>query len=253
MVEFDKRAAQEALKKANAEKQFEAERRKAQEELEWEEKKKTVRNLFSKWQNFIVKNHYSGIELEPRYRDVPHLNNENIDILKIRDLNSYYRTSYYLYLWVNEDTIRFHQSYYDDNINIIYYPSYGIMYASKSSRYLYTKDEKVGTDQNYYLGKIIERIDITRSVSKSGGCYIATSIYGCSDCPEVWVLRRYRDTILQQRFLGRLFVRSYYGISPTLVKCFGETKFFKSFWRAILDKKVKALKSKGISDLNYDD
>ena len=29
--------------------------------------------------------------------------------------------------------------------------------------------------------------------TSSGGCYVATAVYGSYDCPEVWVLRRYRD------------------------------------------------------------
>ena len=27
----------------------------------------------------------------------------------------------------------------------------------------------------------------------SGGCYVATAVYGSYDCPQVWTLRRYRD------------------------------------------------------------
>ena len=28
---------------------------------------------------------------------------------------------------------------------------------------------------------------------KNNGCYVATCVYGSYDCPEVWVLRRFRD------------------------------------------------------------
>ncbi len=34
----------------------------------------------------------------------------------------------------------------------------------------------------------------------NSGCYIATAVYGSYDCPEVWVLRRYRDYKLSKTF-----------------------------------------------------
>ena len=38
----------------------------------------------------------------------------------------------------------------------------------------------------------------------SDGCYIATSVYGSYDCPEVWTLRRFRDEYLKGSVFGRL-------------------------------------------------
>lgn len=89
--------------------------------------------------------------------------------------------------------------------------------------------------------------------SSSGGCYIATAVYGSYDCPEVWVLRRYRDNRLQKNALGRLFVKVYYAISPTLVKWFGKKAWFTSLWRGYLDNKVSSLKKSGYSDERYND
>ena len=89
--------------------------------------------------------------------------------------------------------------------------------------------------------------------SSSGGCYIATAVYGSYDCPEVCVLRRYRDNRLQKNTLGRLFVKVYYAISPTLVKWFGKKAWFTSLWRGYLDNKVSSLKKSGYSDEKYND
>ena len=36
----------------------------------------------------------------------------------------------------------------------------------------------------------------TPPAGNSGGCYVATAVYGSYDCPEVWTLRRYRDYTL---------------------------------------------------------
>lgn len=88
---------------------------------------------------------------------------------------------------------------------------------------------------------------------KSGGCYVATAVYGSYDCPEVWILRRYRDFYLMNNSFGRMFVKLYYKVSPTLVKMFGNTKIFNYVFKAFLDKKIELLKEKGYSDNRYND
>lgn len=87
--------------------------------------------------------------------------------------------------------------------------------------------------------------------NNSGGCYVATCVYGSYDCPEVWTLRRFRDNILAKNIFGRAFIKSYYAVSPTIVKIFGDTKWFKAMWKRPLDKMVEALKKKGFSDTSY--
>lgn len=87
----------------------------------------------------------------------------------------------------------------------------------------------------------------------SGGCYIATAVYGSYDCPEVWTLRRFRDTILASTWYGRAFIRTYYAISPTLVKCLGHTAWFKNLWRGKLNKIVTSLQKQGIESTPYKD
>lgn len=85
------------------------------------------------------------------------------------------------------------------------------------------------------------------------GCYIATCVYGSYDCPQVWVLRRYRDTILRTTWYGRSFIRLYYAISPSLVKRFGQLDWFKAAWKKLLDKIVKNIHANGINDTPYVD
>ena len=87
----------------------------------------------------------------------------------------------------------------------------------------------------------------------TGGCYVATSIYGSYDCPQVWTLRRFRDDTLDTFWFGRCFIKMYYAISPTLVKWFGESAIFKGVFTPILDKMVKSLKNNGVSDKPYND
>jgi len=89
--------------------------------------------------------------------------------------------------------------------------------------------------------------------SGSDGCYIATSIYGSYDCPEVWTLRRFRDNNLDNSFYGKLFIKIYYAISPTLVKLFGNKKWFKNLFKSRLDKIIGKLQDKGIESSPYTD
>ena len=89
--------------------------------------------------------------------------------------------------------------------------------------------------------------------SDSDGCYVATCVYGSYDCPEVWTLRRFRDNILGQTVLGRTFIRTYYAISPTIVKWFGQTAWFRKFWKSRLDRMVNSLQEKGVENTPYQD
>lgn len=91
------------------------------------------------------------------------------------------------------------------------------------------------------------------SSTSSKGCYIATAVYGSYNCPEVWTLRRFRDYKLAQYWGGRLFIKVYYAISPSLVRYFGKTKTFNHFWRYILNRMVESLHNQGYMDTPYDD
>ena len=91
------------------------------------------------------------------------------------------------------------------------------------------------------------------SPTKKNGCYIATCVYGSYDCPQVWTLRRYRDNTLAKTWCGRMFIRTYYAISPTLVKWFGHTNWFKKLWLYTLNKIVKKLHSNGVKSTPYSD
>lgn len=85
------------------------------------------------------------------------------------------------------------------------------------------------------------------------GCYIATCVYGSYDCPEVWTLRRYRDEILEKSWFGRLFIKTYYAVSPVMVKWFGRSVWFKRMWKPFLDRMVANLRAKGVEDTPYVD
>ena len=85
------------------------------------------------------------------------------------------------------------------------------------------------------------------------GCFIATCVYGSYDCPNVWVLRRFRDETLRKTFLGNQLINIYYALSPGLVKRFGRSQLFLDFWKAALDFLVYRLKENGFNDSFYSD
>ena len=89
--------------------------------------------------------------------------------------------------------------------------------------------------------------------SKGGGCYVATHVYGSYDCPEVWVLRRWRDTYLASTTLGPWIIRLYYRVSPIVVRALGRHTWFTSIVRRPLDGFVATLRAAGFSPVPYSD
>jgi hypothetical protein len=86
---------------------------------------------------------------------------------------------------------------------------------------------------------------------KSGGCYVATAVYGSYDCPQVWTLRRYRDNSLRNTWYGDPLIKMYYTISPLIVKSFGRTKWFQLYCRKYLDKFIARLQNEGYESKPY--
>lgn len=109
-------------------------------------------------------------------------------------------------------------------------------------------------DEADALEEYLDRVKKGRELSSgNGGCYVATAVYGSYDCPQVWTLRRYRDYTLAETWYGRAFIRTYYAISPTLVKWFGHTAWFKKIWKGKLDRMVANLNANGVENTPYED
>ena len=87
----------------------------------------------------------------------------------------------------------------------------------------------------------------------TSACYVATAVYRSYDCPQVWTLRRFRDDTLAEHWYGRAFVRLYYAVSPTLVRWFGDTNWFRKLWRRPLDRLVSKLQARGVESTPYED
>ena len=131
------------------------------------------------------------------------------------------------------------------------YEYYVVFYAM---RVTYYKTDGLNIDvHNAVFDKLISECEKTINPPKQKACYIATCVYGSYDCPEVWVLRRYRDNKLAKNCFGRAFIKLYYFISPKIVKLFGNTKWFRKMWRTKLDSMVRKYREEGFEDTPYDD
>ena len=116
-------------------------------------------------------------------------------------------------------------------------------------------------DDYHHVNKILvkkihddgHKREVRNRYEDSSGCYIATAVYGSYDCPEVWTLRRYRDNVLDNSWYGRLFIKFYYAISPTLVKWFGESDWFRNLFFKPLNKWVNKLNENGFENTPYSD
>ena len=109
------------------------------------------------------------------------------------------------------------------------------------------KSEGYLKEYNYFIDKF-QLANYTpaqqKSEKKKEGCYIATAVYGSYDAPEVLVLRQFRDQTLQKYALGRLFISTYYFISPKLIDIIKNNSSINSSARVLLDRIVNKLKVK---------
>lgn len=210
------------------------------------------------------------------------INKEKEIIQEIYDQTSYISNLLYSGAnnWYTETDYNVRSDFTNDYLNYVY-PTAFIMFNlgdglinlfGEKYRDLAVLSWKQGIDLfNLYMGKLpnkhiqkntIEEYsnkiqkyepDFKAPKVKTGGCYVATSIYGSYDCPEVWTLRRFRDTKLKKSIFGRIFINFYYATSPTIVKYFGNMQIFNSLFKPILDKFVNKLQEKGVESTIYFD
>jgi hypothetical protein len=77
-----------------------------------------------------------------------------------------------------------------------------------------------------------------------GKCFIATAAYGTPFAEEIDVLRNWRDDFLEASYPGRLFIKTYYSLSPPVADNIGESEGKRTIVRTALGPIVKILKDK---------
>ena len=87
----------------------------------------------------------------------------------------------------------------------------------------------------------VRRDDPAVKVSK---CYIATAVYGSYEAPEVRTLRRFRDEVLSKTIPGRVFIRTYYTVSPPVARRLENAGRVNRLVRRLLDRIVHRMDEK---------
>lgn len=135
--------------------------------------------------------------------------------------------------------------------------SFGLPSLPESGVWVYEIENDEPVDRFPGLGDRLQAITQSLSNSsrpaqkQSGGCFVATAVYGSYDCPEVWVLRRFRDESLANTAVGRLAIRVYYATSPLLLRALG--RLGVPVFRNPVNSLVRVLERKGFSDAPYAD
>ena len=96
--------------------------------------------------------------------------------------------------------------------------AYLLMGDKVSAQSAYTKAQQGDdTEVTIEAAKAISRMN-----EKKSRCFVATACYGDFNHPDVMTFRQWRDTSLLNSVLGRLFVETYYTVSPPLANYIGK-------------------------------
>ncbi len=178
-----------------------------------------------------AKNHYDGIDAQIRHNYVQEY---------VNNAFASFKTAYYLGDLLE---IMFGDKKYACDLAVLAWKS-GINSHNEIINLLDNKELNI-QEKTLYEDKI-KKYDTSYKapeVPAKGGCYVATAVYGSYDCPQVLTLRRYRDNVLAETWCGRMFIQTYYAISPTIVKWFGKTEWFNRVFRNLLDSFIEKLKN----------
>jgi len=69
---------------------------------------------------------------------------------------------------------------------------------------------------------------------KDGQCFVVTAVYGTPLAQEVNTMRIFRDEFLLRYQAGKLFVSTYYRVSPALAQFISNHRPLRSFLRKVL-------------------
>ena len=175
-------------------------------------------------------------------------------------INVYKYENHYLLAYVNNiSSIKAILYTLGDNLISLYGDTYkdlavkswkeGIIMHKAYIKYIWLNKDSEEIIKSY--ADKIKNYEPDYKIPRNWGCYIATCVYGSYDCPEVWTLRRFRDNTLDKHLFGKIFIKTYYATSPTIVKYFGKYPLFNKIFKTILDKIVNKLQKEGVDSTFY--
>ena len=77
-------------------------------------------------------------------------------------------------------------------------------------------------------------VDSDEGQEKEGQCFVVTAVYGSPLAQEVNTMRTFRDEFLLRYQAGRLFVSTYYKLSPAVAQFISNRRPLRSFLRTVL-------------------
>ena len=84
--------------------------------------------------------------------------------------------------------------------------------------------------------------DKAEAEKRDKACFIATAAYGTPFAKEIDVLRNWRDESLKASFLGSLFVKIYYKMSPPVAKFISRREKLRKLVRIILKPVIRIIR-----------
>jgi hypothetical protein len=95
-----------------------------------------------------------------------------------------------------------------------------------------------------YSINMLSKVNNRKAKPAPSGCFIATAAYGTPFAKEIDVLRNWRDDFLEASYPGRLFIRTYYSLSPPVADNISESDGKRKIVRTALGPIVKVLKDR---------
>ena len=86
------------------------------------------------------------------------------------------------------------------------------------------------------------RVGDAQEAAASGGCFVATAVYGNEDHFNLIILRSFRDNFLRKYSMGRAFIASYYEHGPKLADKVKESRFLKAIFTPLVEMGVRIVR-----------
>lgn len=114
--------------------------------------------------------------------------------------------------------------------DIVNYKKYCMVYATKNKAQNIYKfvTNNVNTAESCVTPSEVSGILDGKS------CFIATATFGSQSAPEVEIFRKFRNQFLLTNFLGKVFVKVYYKISPPIANIISDNNYLKIGTRILL-------------------
>ncbi len=120
-------------------------------------------------------------------------------------------------------------------------PEFDILYTTEGTK----SATVVANSGNQSMTLMCEARVASTTQNGAGHCFIATAAYGTPLEPEVVVLRHFRDETLSQFEAGKLAIKTYYAISPSIAEFIQDRESLKEIVRIGLEPIIYGLEKIG--------